>query len=120
MRVLVPIISTVALVSLLPSADAAYPGANGRLVWKTDTDTGPQVQTGRLTGRGHRKVGELENLVSGAAEQSGYARWSPSGERLVYFDLAGKGVVVKSARGRLVRTVAKGLWDPDWSPDGGS
>ena len=103
---------------LPPAAEGAFPGANGRLMWKSDTDTGPQVRTGRLDGRGHRKVGELENFVTGAAEQSGWARWSPSGERLVYFDLAGDGIVVKDARGRLIRKVARGLWDPDWSPGG--
>ena len=119
MRVLVPIVAIVLflLVGILPpAAEGAFPGANGRLVWKSHTDTGPQVRTGRLDGRGHRKVGELENFVTGAAEQSGWARWSPSGERLVYFDLAGDGIVVKDARGRLIRKVAKGLWDPDWSP----
>ena len=71
MRALVPIVTAVCPSRLLPPADAAFPGGNGRLVWKTDTDTGPQVQTGRLDGRGHRKVGELENFVTGAAEQSG-------------------------------------------------
>jgi Tol biopolymer transport system component len=117
-RALVPLVTTLAFLALLPPAEGAFPGGNGRLVWKTHTDTGPQVRTGRLEGRGHRKVGELEDFVSGASEQSGYARWSPSGRRLVYFDLAGDGVVVKSARGRLIRRVTKGLWDPDWSPGG--
>ena len=118
MRALVPVVTTVFSLALLPPAHAAFPGGNGRLVWKTDTDAGPEVWTARLDGRGHRKVGELENFVTGAAEQSGWARWSPSGRRLVYFDLAGDGVVVKTAGGRLVRKVARGLWDPDWSPDG--
>ena len=102
----------------LPAAEGAFPGGNGRLVWKTDTAMGPEVWTARLGGRGHRKVGELENFVTGAAEQSGWARWSPSGARIVWLDLAGDGIVVESARGRRLRTVVRGLWDPDWSPDG--
>jgi Tol biopolymer transport system component len=117
-RSLVPIVTSAVFLFLLPPAEGAFPGANGRLVWKTSTDRGPEVWTARLDGRGHRKVGVLENFVTGAAEQSGWARWSPSGRRIVYFDLAGDGVVVKRAAGRLVRKVAKALWDPDWSPDG--
>ena len=118
MRAVVPIVTAVLSLALIPAADAAFPGGNGRLVWKTDTDTGPEVWTARLDGRGHRKVGELENVVTGAAEQSGWARWSPSGRRLVYTDLAWDGVVVKNAAGRVVRKVGRGLWDPEWSPVG--
>ena len=118
MRALVPMATTLALLAVPPAADAAFPGGNGRLVWKRDTDMGPRIWTGRLDGRGHRKAGEISNFSRDAAAQSGYAHWDATGRRLVYFDLAGDGVVVRSARGRLLRKVTRGLWDPDWSPDG--
>ncbi|HYI19302.1 MAG TPA: hypothetical protein VD836_11360, partial [Solirubrobacteraceae bacterium] len=115
---LVPIAAAAILLALPPAAGATYPGSDGRLVWKQSGKTAPEVRTGRLDGRGHRKVGEIADFVTGADAQSGWARWSPSGRRLLWFDIAGDGVVVESAGGRRLQEVVRDLRDPDWSPDG--
>ena len=43
MRALVATVTAGVLLSVLPPAGAAHPGGNGRLVWKTSTETGPEV-----------------------------------------------------------------------------
>jgi len=118
MRRLVPIAITAAALLVAPTAEATFRGANGRLAAHVDTDRGPRVASLRLDGRGWRRIGKLDASVPYAEEQSGRAKWSPSGRRVVYVNLV-RGVEVRSASGRLLRRIrtTEGR-DPAWAPSG--
>lgn len=118
MRRLVPIVIAVSTLLAAPPAEATFPGANGRLAAHVDTDRGPRVASLRLDGRGWRRIGKLDASVPYAEEQSGRAKWSPSGRRVVYVNLV-RGVEIRSASGRLLRRIrtTEGR-DPAWAPSG--
>ena len=83
-----------------------------------DTDRGPRVASLRLDGRGWRRIGKIDDSVPYAEEQSGRAKWSPSGRRVVYTNLV-RGVEIRSASGRLLRRLeTTDRRDPAWAPSG--
>ncbi len=109
---------SVLLLAVASPAHATFPGANGRLAAHVDTDRGPRVASLRLDGRGWRRIGKLDNSVPYAEEQSGRAKWSPSGRRVVYTNLL-RGVEIRSASGRLLRRLeTTDRRDPAWAPSG--
>ena len=119
-KMLLPGAAACALLAIAGAAPAwaAFPGANGRLAAHVDTDRGPRVVSLRLDGRGWRRVGKIDASVPYAEEQSGRAKWSPSGRRVVYTNLV-RGVEIRSASGRLLRRLTTtDRRDPAWAPSG--
>ena len=117
---LLPGAAACAVLALAGAAPAwsAFPGGNGRLVVRVDTDRGPRVVSMALDGHGWRRVGKLDARVPYAAEQSGRAKWSPSGRRVVYTNLI-RGIEIRTASGRLVRRLETAdRRDPAWAPSG--
>jgi TolB protein len=100
-------------------AAAAWPGANGRLVYFTIDDGKAQTRTGPLDLRPSRRITWFKPLPVSLHYQSGYGQWSPSGRRLLFQRVA-EGFEIRAPRGRLIRRfgTAPNLWWPSWSPDG--
>jgi dipeptidyl aminopeptidase/acylaminoacyl peptidase len=109
----------VALASLVlcAPAQAAFPGANGRIVFTWDRDDEFQLWTIDADGSG------LGNLTSGGVEDSN-AMWSPDGRRLAFARSRGDRDinVMDASRPAEVTNLTAGTADqndePAWSPDG--
>ncbi|MET0816027.1 MAG: hypothetical protein ABWZ67_00655 [Solirubrobacteraceae bacterium] len=99
-------------------AEAAWPGANGRISWVTVRDGKQQTRVGPLDLRPSRRIAWYRPLPAGLHRASGYAQWDPSGARMI-FQHVSKGFEIRTARGRLVRRFGVNeLYWPSWSPDG--
>ena len=99
-------------------AEAAWPGAEGRLSFVTVRDGKQQTRVGRLDLRPSRRIAWYRPLPAGLHRASGYAQWDPSGRRMI-FQHVSRGFEIRTARGRLVRRFGVNeLYWPSWSPDG--
>ncbi len=115
-RSLICIVAATALAAPA-SAQAAWPGADGRIAYETITEKGLQVRSARLDGRHHRVLATIQPFP-GVGFLGATPSWSPDGRRLVYFDPF-EGVRVMRADGRRKRTVNRGWMEwPSWTPDG--
>ena len=106
-----------ALLGVTGSAQAAFPGANGRLSFDYSSDSGPQVRTSTVDGRRQRVLITIDPLPGPLSNKDGIAIWSPNGRRLV-FQQAGRGIRTMDARGRHRRDVTTALLWPGFSANG--
>ena len=118
MRPLPVAVAAAVSVAVAAPADAAWPGANGRLSFVTVEDGKQQTRVGPLDLRPSRRIAWYEPLPAGLHRMSGFAQWDPSGRRMVFQHIS-KGFEIRTARGRLVRRfpIVELYW-PSWSPDG--
>jgi Tol biopolymer transport system component len=104
---LVLVISITILALFGSSAQAAFPGKNGRIAFVRDG----RVSTMEPDGS------SLKRLHWGVAPA-----WSPDGTRIAFSSYRRSGIVVVDADGSVVRTLTYGrnrdIRDPRWSPDG--
>ena len=120
----VALIATIALAGSalwVRPAPAAFPGANGRIVFVDGRPAADGAETSRLRsvrpdGRGIRTL----LRVTGTQPLGGpfLPRWSPNGRRIV---LALKASIITiDARGRDRRAIARSdtVFNPSWAPDG--
>lgn len=102
-----PLAALAALTSALAlagAAHAAYPGANGRIVFTSGASGTPQLETMAADGSGRAALG-----LAGTSP-----RFSPDGTRIAY--AAGDAIWVAGADGAGARPVAAGS-QASWSPD---
>lgn len=96
-------------------ADAAFPGANGRIAFSTDFGVHPQIFTVRPNGTG---LLQLTHVPRGHAASS--PEWSPDGTRLLF--TIDNEIWVMGADGshqrRLTHDPDRVSQNPSWSPDG--
>lgn len=109
-----------ALLVLAPAgvADAAFPGANGRIAYvhtrdNPDGTITQSVRTVRPDGRGVRVL--FMRTAETPARPFYGPRWNPSGSRLVLEHL--DDMAIATPRGRVLRRLGLG-GQPNWSPDG--
>jgi dipeptidyl aminopeptidase/acylaminoacyl peptidase len=99
-------------------AHAAWPGANGRIVFDAITERqGVHLRTSTLDGRRQRVIARFPPLPIGLERKSGVPQWNPTGERVLYQRLA-TGIETVSGNGRRRRTLRTSLLWPAWSPTG--
>lgn len=94
-------------------AQAAWPGANGRLV----LERAPGLRTSTIEGHGQRVVARFAPLPFGVAPRTTTPQWDPSGERILYRDVIAGSVII-SADGTHLRTLDVPYLEPSWSPTG--
>src|SRR5438445_4695722 len=109
----IALIATVALLATAGSANAAFPGANGRIAY---TDGYTQVVTMAPDGS------DARSLTSGSYDNSPV--WSPDGRRIAFSSSFGTGpfaIYTMNADGSDRRRITFSRGDefsPAWSPDG--
>ena len=99
------------------SAGAAWPGANGRLVFNTIEDDEYRLVTTDLHERHKRVLARFPPLPSGLQRTSGLGQWSPSGARVLYQRIA-TGFETVAPDGSRKRTLRTGMLWPSWAPSG--
>jgi Tol biopolymer transport system component len=105
----------VGLVGIAGPAQAAFPGANGRIVFDTSFGHRPQIFTIRPDGTGLR---QLTHVAKGHV--AGSPEFSPDGTRIV-FTIDGQIWVMNadgSAQRQLTSQAGFQNQQPSWSPDG--
>jgi Tol biopolymer transport system component len=125
------VIGAVAALVAAPSAQAAFPGGNGQIVFAGATARyGFYVMTPSAEGiylvdpesasRRPLRVG-----ADGAVGSDGFARpsWSPAGSRIAYSHYRSGGTTLEvmnhdGSDGQVLGRSSDGLWWPAWSPDG--
>ena len=109
-----------ACVASVPAGNAAFPGANGKLVFLSYRDgsgTG-EIYVMKADGSGQT------NLTNTPAGDESFARWSPDGTKIAFEggpDWWGQEIYVMNADGtNVIRLTSNGAFDghPTWSPDG--
>jgi len=109
----------VALVPSAPAADAAYPGANGKLAYTSDFET-PQftIDVYSINPDGSERT-RLTHSTTGLSRSP---NWSPDGSRLAFTSTrtGTRLAYVMNADGSNETPVPNtaGAVDPSWSPDG--
>jgi Tol biopolymer transport system component len=99
-------------VSLIPAAEAAFPGSNGRIVFASNRDGDYDIYTMRPDGS------DVTQLTFNRAQDREPA-WSPNGNRIAY--LSGGQVWTMAADGAGKREETTGGGEashPSWAPDG--
>ncbi len=98
-------------------AGAAWPGANGRLVFNTTEDDEYRLVSTDIHERHKRVLARFPPLPSGLQRTSGLGQWSPSGARVLYQRVA-TGFETVAADGSRKRTLRTGMLWPSWAPNG--
>jgi TolB protein len=98
-------------------AGAAWPGANGRLVFNTIEDGEHRLVTTTVHGKRKRVLARFRPLPVGLHRKSGIAQWSPSGALVLYQRIA-TGIQTVAPDGSRRRTLETGLLWPSWAPGG--
>jgi Tol biopolymer transport system component len=116
----------VALVVLAPTADASYPGVNGRVLYSAQPspDTARAVFSANPDGSDARQLTPSLPADPANANDAGQASASADGRRVIYIG-PGKGIFIVNADGTENHLVAPpvvgdfGQWEsPQFSPDG--
>jgi Tol biopolymer transport system component len=97
------------------SAEAAFPGTNGKIVFKSDRSAGPGLYT--IT------PGGTATKISGTGGGDDHAAWSPDGSRIAFIGPSASNyeVTVMNANGsgrRQLTATPFAEEEPTWSPDG--
>jgi Tol biopolymer transport system component len=101
-----------ALVAVQP-AGAAFPGTNGKIVFKSDRSTGTGLYT--ITSGGSA------TKIPGTLPGDDHAAWSPDGSRIAFMGGSNFEVTVMNANGtgrRQLTATPFAEEEPTWSPDG--
>jgi len=98
-------------------AGAAWPGANGRLVFNAIENDEYRLVSTDLHERHKRVLARFPPLPSGLQRTSGLGQWSPSGARVLYQRIA-TGIETVAPDGSRKRTLRMGLLWPSWAPSG--
>ena len=96
-------------------AGAAFPGTNGKIVFKSDRSAGPALYT--IT------PGGTATKIPGTISGDDYAAWSPDGSRIAFISgsSTNKEIFVMNADGtgrRQLTATPVAEEEPTWSPDG--
>ena len=116
------LVALVALVGLNASADAAYPGANGKIIFEHKADQFAKNSDPWTVSAGD--PGTARKLVK-IRETSDNFVYSPNGKKLVFeADVPAEELVVMKANGAKPKVITAkihkciGKKDPTWSPNG--
>jgi Tol biopolymer transport system component len=100
-------LTVVCLLALASSAQATFPGANGKIAFTATPDSGSQIHTINPDGSGETSIQSVGSQPS----------WSPDGSRIVYSG-AGSHLSVMKADGSGQTTLSPVGNGATWSPDG--
>jgi Tol biopolymer transport system component len=111
-----PVLAGLAVVSTASSGRAAFPGANGRLLYITGPETRARLCVVDARGGVPTPVATGGRILFGA-------RWSPSGTQIAYSTSSRYGdgrIIVASPSGAAARLALSGgnIYELAWSPDG--
>jgi Tol biopolymer transport system component len=104
-----------AMVAVPGTAQAAFPGVNGRIVFATEFTRPSQIFSMRPDGSGLRQLTHLKKGHSAKMPE-----WSPDGTRIAYVRDGQVWVMDADGSGKTRVTSTDGFRDknPSWSPDG--
>src|SRR5215210_3232563 len=117
MRLSIAIVVSDVLAELAPEAEAAFPGASGRIAFDRDWDScfNERIYLGTVDSDGS---GFDQPLIDFNIEKQEQPSWSPDGTRLAYYE-DGTIATIKPDGSEHQRISFPGFGDqPAWSPDG--
>jgi TolB protein len=109
------VLAGLALLAVASPADAAFPGANGRIAFQSDRSGVSKIYTANPDGTDVRKL--AEGPYSGDQGAQNDPAWSPDGTQVAFFCAEPVCIVNTDGTGWHTNGLADGT-RPAWSPDG--
>jgi Tol biopolymer transport system component len=110
------ILAALAMLVAVGTAEAAFPGGKGKIVFWSSRSTGPGLYT--------TTPGGTATKIPGTSLGDSQAAWSPDGSRIVFQSSSATSKEISlmnadgSARRQITNTSAVAEQEPEWSPDG--